>query len=249
MSAAVGLDMGSTATKAVLVESGCKVRSVVMSSMPDMLAAAHRAIAELDAVGLPVLTTGYGRGLFDGRIGQVSEITALAAGLGAVLPQARTVVDIGGQDSKVVRVMDGKVLDFAMNDRCAAGTGRFLEVMSRVLGIPFERFDELAGADVEPLQITSMCTVFAESEVIGLLSRKASPERILKGVIAAVTERVSALARQVGVEAPVAGTGGTVRSRAVVGGLSAAVGSGVIVPDEPQTVTALGAALLCERRL
>jgi predicted CoA-substrate-specific enzyme activase len=157
-------------------------------------------------------------------------------------------VDIGGQDSKVVRVEAGRVLDFAMNDRCAAGTGRFLEVMSRVLHVPFDQFDDVASEDVEPLPVTSTCTVFAESEVVGLLSLRHPPARILKGVLQSVCSRVASLGRQVGMVAPVVCTGGTVQSRAVVRSLSLALGVPVSVPPSPQRVTAIGAALLCARR-
>jgi len=244
-----GLDIGSTATKCVLMEDGRVIASVVVPSMPDMRVAAERALRECGAEGVPVLTTGYGRALYEPRLAQVSEITALAAGVGFVAPNAATVVDIGGQDSKVVRVEAGKVVDFAMNDRCAAGTGRFLEVMSRVLHVPFEEFDAVASDDVEPLPVTSTCTVFAESEVVGLLSARHSPARILKGVLVSVCSRVASLGRQVGVKAPVVATGGTMYSQAVVRTLSQALGVPVSVPPHPQMVTATGAALLCARRL
>lgn len=162
MSGFVGLDIGSSATKGALVRDGQVVATVIVPSMPDMLAAARKALAALDAGDAPVLTTGYGRALFEPRVAQVSEITALAAGIGRIHPEAQTVVDIGGQDSKVVRVAGGRVADFAMNDRCAAGTGRFLEVMSRVLHVPFDDFDRVASANVAALPVTSTCTVFAE---------------------------------------------------------------------------------------
>lgn len=244
-----GLDIGSTATKCAVVEGGRLVQAVMLPSMPDMVAAAREALRQAGAEALPVVTTGYGRALHEPRLAQVSEITALAAGVGALRPEAATVVDIGGQDSKVVRVQGGKVLDFAMNDRCAAGTGRFLEVMSRVLNIPQDRFDEVSRPEVDPLPISSTCTVFAESEVVGRLSRREPPDRILKGVLAAVCSRVAALGRQVGVAAPVVATGGPARSMAVIRALSEALGMEVlpILPD-PQGVTAFGAALICAQR-
>jgi predicted CoA-substrate-specific enzyme activase len=249
MTRVAGLDIGSTATKCVMMEDGRVIASVVVPSMPDMRVAAERALRECGAEGIPVLTTGYGRALYEARLAQVSEITALAAGVGFVAPVAATVVDIGGQDSKVVRVEAGKVVDFAMNDRCAAGTGRFLEVMSRVLHIPFEEFDAVACDEVEPLPVTSTCTVFAESEVVGLLSARHPPARILKGVLTSVCGRVASLGRQVGVKAPVVATGGTMYSQAVVRALSNALGVPVAVPAAPQFVTATGAALLCARRV
>lgn len=248
MSGFVGLDIGSSATKGALVRDGRVVATVIVLSMPDMLAAANEALAALDAGDAPVLTTGYGRALFERRLGQISEITALAAGIGRLHPEARTVVDVGGQDSKVVRIAGGRVADFAMNDRCAAGTGRFLEVMSRVLHVPFDRFDEVAASGVAPLPVTSTCTVFAESEVIGLLSAQAPRAGILKGVMASISVRIAALARQVGLEDPVFATGGAMHSKALVAALSDALGTPVRVPDDPQTVTARGAAWLCATR-
>ncbi len=248
MSRFVGLDIGSSATKGALVCDGQVLRCVIVPSMPDMLAAARQAVAALEAGDAPVLTTGYGRALFEPRIAQVSEITALAAGIGRLHPEAKTVVDIGGQDSKVVRVAEGRVADFAMNDRCAAGTGRFLEVMSRVLHVPFDRFDQVAASDVAPLPVTSTCTVFAESEVVGLLSGQAPPAGILKGVMASISVRIAALARQVGLAAPVFATGGAMHSQALVAALSDALGMPVQVPEAPQTVTARGAAWLCAQR-
>ena len=248
MNSFMGLDIGSSATKAALVTDGRVVRVAVRPSMPDMAAAAVLVVADLAAPGAPVLATGYGRLLYDARIGDVSEVTALAAGVEAVLPGTATVIDIGGQDSKAARVSAGRVVDFAMNDRCAAGTGRFLEAMSRVLGVPIDRLDEVASGPGDPVAITSTCTVFAETEVVGLLARGTPVTRVLKGLFASIVDRVAGLARQVGVAAPVAATGGALRSRAIADALSAAVGVRVVVPDSPQVVTAIGAAVLCSRR-
>jgi predicted CoA-substrate-specific enzyme activase len=249
VSRSVGLDIGSTATKAALLEGGRVVRTWIGPSMPDMAAAAARAIAEVGADGAPVLTTGYGRQLYSARIADVSEVTALAAGVEHVLPGTVTVVDIGGQDSKAARVGGGRVLDFAMNDRCAAGTGRFLEAMSRVLHIPIEQFDEVAAGAGAPVGITSTCTVFAETEVVGLMARGTPVPAVLKGLFASIADRVAGLARMVGVDAPIAGTGGALRTRALAGALSQALGAPVVVPPDPQTVTAIGAAILCVRRV
>ncbi|MBM4394297.1 MAG: 2-hydroxyglutaryl-CoA dehydratase [Deltaproteobacteria bacterium] len=248
MSRAVGLDIGSSATKAVLVEDGRPVRAVVLASMPDMHDAAVRAVAEVGGDGAPVLTTGYGRLLYEPRCGDVSEITALAAGIEAVLPGTATVIDIGGQDSKAVRVRAGRVADFAMNDRCAAGTGRFLEAMSRVLNVPLPEFDSVLASSPAAVPLSSTCTVFAETEVVGLLSRKTPVGSVLAGLFASVAGRVAGLARQVGPAAPIAATGGTMRCRSMVAALSAALGAPLVVPPDPQVVTALGAAILCERR-
>jgi predicted CoA-substrate-specific enzyme activase len=244
----VGLDIGSSATKAVLLDHGKVAGFVVTTSMPDMALAALRALGELGAADVPVLTTGYGRALLADRLGDVSEVTALAAGVEAVLPGTVTVIDIGGQDSKAARVAGGRVQDFAMNDRCAAGTGRFLEAMARVLQVPVERFDDVVGTAGGTVGITSTCTVFAETEVVGLLARNTPVDRILRGIFASIADRVAGLARQVGVAAPVAATGGAVRTLALAAALGASLGVPVRVPESPQIVTAIGAAILAERR-
>lgn len=244
-----GLDIGSSATKAVLLVDGRVERRVAVPSMPDMAAAAARAIQAIGAEGAPVLATGYGRRLYEDRCGEVSELTALAVGVEAVLPGTATVVDVGGQDSKAARVRGGRVLDFAMNDRCAAGTGAFLEAMSRVLNLPLERLDEALLGAPEPVPVSSTCTVFAQTEVVGLLARGTPVERVVAGLIASVADRVAALARQVGLDPPVAATGGAMRCRALAVALGRAAGVTMVVPEEPQFVTALGAAILCSRRV
>jgi len=248
MSRAAGLDIGSSATKAVLLDGDSIARRVVVPSTPDMAAAAARALFEVGAGDCPVLTTGYGRALLAGRIGDVSEITALAVGVEAVLPGTATVIDVGGQDSKAVRVERGRVADFAMNDRCAAGTGRFLEVMSRVLGIPMDAFDAAVAGIEDPVGITSTCAVFAESEVVALLARSLPPARVLAGLLASVSDRIGGLARQVRAVAPVAATGGALRTSSLAEAIGRAIGLPVVVPPDPQLVTALGAALLCRKR-
>jgi len=244
----LGLDIGSANTKAVLLADGKVEREVVLPSMPDMAGAARRAVIAVGGLDAPVMTTGYGRHLYAGRCGEVSEVTALAMGIEAVLPKTATVVDIGGQDSKAVRVRAGRVLDFAMNDRCAAGTGRFLEAMSRVLNVPLDRFDEVLAGHPTPVPLSSTCAVFAETEAVGLLAQGVPPEGVLAGLIAAIAGRVAALVLQVGVTPPVAATGGAMRCQALVLAISRAIGAKVEVPRSPLCVTALGAARLCAER-
>lgn len=245
----LGLDIGSTATKGILIDEHGRVnKRVIRSSTPNMQAAAGLVNDEIGVGDAFVVTTGYGRELFTKRSDTVSEITALGMGINAVFPGVRTVVDIGGQDSKVAILNNGRVMDFTMNDRCAAGTGRFLEVMSRVLDVPMSDFDGVAASTTEAQHITSTCTVFAESEVVGLLSRNVEIPKILRGLMASIADRVAALAGQLSLAEPVAATGGTMRSRAVVEALSGALGVNVVVVPHPQTVTALGAALVGMKR-
>ena len=245
----LGLDIGSSATKAVVLdENGVVLYSGIHPSTPDMLAAAMKAWKVAGPVD-KVITTGYGRELFENRDMVVTEITALAAGANQVLRGVELVVDMGGQDSKAVRVGMGRVLDFVMNDRCAAGTGRFLEVMSRVLGVPLSDFDQVVSTAERAYPITSTCTVFAESEVVGLMAKGVATPEILKGLIQGIAQRVAALASQVGVEEPVLLTGGPMRSRSVASALCRELGVSGFRPLPPDTVTAMGAAFLGLKRM
>ena len=240
----LGLDIGSSATKAVVLdESGEVVESFVIPSTPDMGAAARRAI-DMTGHRDAVITTGYGRMLCEKRDMVVTEITALAAGANQVFNGVNLVVDMGGQDSKAVKVGQGRVLDFVMNDRCAAGTGRFLEVMSRVLGVPLDKFDETVAQADKAYPITSTCTVFAESEVVGLMAKGVPIPEILKGLISGIAQRVTALAGQIGIEEPVVLSGGPMRCKSVAKAFAEELGVPVYLPDPPNTITAMGAAYL-----
>ena len=160
-------------------------------------------------------------------------------------PEAQTVIDIGGQDSKVVAIgPSGKPLDFAMNDKCAAGTGRFLEVMARALQLDLEELGPCALRAGRAAGISSTCTVFAESEVISLVAEGVDREEIVAGICQAIARRVGAMARRVGVEPPVVFAGGVAKNVGVVHALEEILGQELIVPEEPQVVGALGAALL-----
>ena len=186
MNYTVGIDSGSTATKGILLADGVIVRRFLCPTPFRPADAIHEAWETLRA-GLtetPFLTlTGYGRQLVDFADKQVTEISCHGLGARLLAPDTRTVIDIGGQDSKVIQLdAGGNLSDFLMNDKCAAGTGRFLEVISRTLGASVEQLDAITDG-VEPHAITSMCTVFAESEVISLRSAGVAPEAILAGVV------------------------------------------------------------------
>ena len=175
----------------------------------------------------------------------VSEITCHGRGAHFQLPKARTVIDIGGQDSKVITLADnGRALDFVMNDKCAAGTGRFLEVMSQALDVPLDDFAEFSRRASAPVQISNTCTVFAESEVIGLMARKQSREDIIAGLHASIARRVFALSNRLRVEDNVALTGGVARNGGVKDAIEKAAGRTLHVPSLPQVNGALGAALI-----
>jgi (R)-2-hydroxyacyl-CoA dehydratese activating ATPase len=240
----LGLDVGSRTVDAVWMEDGAVVDRAVL----DAGAAPQDAAAEL-AGRRPVermVATGYGRHAAAERFGAevVTEIGAYALGASRLFPEARSILDIGGQDTKVILLgPGGKVLDFEMNDKCAAGTGRFLEVMARAFGVEVgELADEALAAD-DAVTVSAMCTVFAESEVIGLLHRGEPRARIARGLHEAVARRTLSALRRVRAEPPLVFAGGGARNAALVELVSAGTDGVVLVAPEPQTVGALGAAL------
>ena len=191
-----------------------------------------------------ILVNGYGRVSFNGAFRTVTEISCHARGVAALCPEARTIIDIGGQDSKVISINEkGKVEDFAMNDKCAAGTGRFLQIMANTLGMDV---GELAASEdpSEMVGINSMCTVFAESEIIGLLARGSPKGGIIAGLHQSVGKRVATMARRLGVKEKVVFTGGVAQNAGVRRTLEEELKSKVFVPGECQFTGALGAALL-----
>ena len=252
---ALGLDSGSTTTKIVGVsEDGSLAWHRLEDADPVADAQARRLVAaareEAGNPTVPVVATGYGRKLVGDADRAVTEITAHARGVFRQLAQAGTLVDIGGQDSKVIRVGPrGNVLDFAMNDKCAAGTGRFLENTAARLRVPLEELDATALSGTEETAISSTCTVFAESEIISLLARGTPLAPILRGLHRALVRRVAAMVRAVGIDGPVFLSGGVARNRAVQVMLAAELGvPGVVVPEHPQLMGAYGAALVALER-
>lgn len=191
-----------------------------------------------------VVATGYGRKLISQADRTVTEITCQARGVRHRVPDVRTIVDIGGQDSKLVRMArGGAVADFVMNDRCAAGTGRFLEVVATRLGVRLDSLGELADRAPLPAVISSMCVVFAETEIVGLLASGSSPEDIAAGVQASIASRVAAMAGGSLTE-PVVFTGGVALVPGMDTALAAALSHPLTISPDPQITAALGAALL-----
>ena len=192
-----------------------------------------------------VVATGSGRGILDFAHERVTEITCLAKGVHLLLPDSRTIIDIGGQDTKVIRIDDrGRVVAFDMNDKCAAGTGRFLEVMAGALNVDLETMGDRSLQFENALEISSVCTVFAESEVISLVSEGKAVNDILHALHHAVADRTLSLLDRVGVEGEIAMTGGVAKNIGVVKALEARIGLPLKVYEEPQIVGALGAALI-----
>jgi (R)-2-hydroxyacyl-CoA dehydratese activating ATPase len=246
----VGIDSGSATTKAVLVNNGQIVARVVLPTGFDFLSAAENAYnkvlvnAGVDKKDVSrVYATGYGRNSIKFADKAVSEITTHAMGVYHLYPEVNGVIDIGGQDSKVISVNNGKVTDFLMNDKCAAGTGKFLEYTARALEIPIDEFGPLALTSKTPASITSMCTVFAESEAISLRARGFKKEDIAAGLIESIARRVAVMARQVGLKQNIAFVGGVAKNAGIKAALEKELDISLYVPPEPQITGALGAAL------
>lgn len=248
--AGVGVDVGSTATKVAVVDArGELVHTALMPTGYSSVDAAARARECLEATGFSpdrpgvrVVATGYGRVAVPFADKVVTEITCHGRGAARLFGGQGTVVDVGGQDTKVIRLRGGRVTKFVMNDKCAAGTGRFLEVMADRLGVGHDELSELARAG-EPIKISSMCTVFAESEVISLVGRGEPRESIARGVVESVVGRVATLAGSAGGAAPYFLTGGLCDNAYVVERLSATLGAPVTTCPEARYAGAIGAAL------
>lgn len=246
----IGIDVGSTTTKAVVVdEEGNVAARALEPTRPRMADQCEAMVGRLrEAAGnqaLPVVATGYGRKLVRGAARQITEITCHARGAYAVVRRAGLLVDMGGQDTKVIRISGGgRVEDFAMNDKCAAGTGRFLEVIVPRLDVPWEKLRETYRAAPRRVAVSSTCTVFAESEVISLVANGEPVEGIVRGLHDALADRVASLAaRLVQGANEVLLSGGVANNGAMVDALAARFGLPVTVIDEPVFVGALGAAL------
>ncbi|MEJ2529972.1 MAG: acyl-CoA dehydratase activase, partial [Gammaproteobacteria bacterium] len=196
-----------------------------------------------------LIATGYGRKLFKEADDSISEITANAIGAhetGKAFGGVRTIINIGGQDSKAIQLdEDGHVANFAMNDKCAAGTGRFLDVTARNLEIDLEELgDYHFNAENAPLAINSTCTVFAESEIIGMLAKGHGKGEIVAGIHYSIAKRTVRLAKRVGIEDRVYFDGGPALNKGLVAALEEEMQREIIVPEHPQTTTAFGAAVL-----
>jgi (R)-2-hydroxyacyl-CoA dehydratese activating ATPase len=241
-----GLDVGSRTVKIVAVErDGSVAVSRRLETTPDLLGDL-RALVEAAGCG-PLVVTGYGRALaevaFEAR--SVTEIKAAARGATALHPGCRTIVDIGGQDTKVISLDgSGRVTRFEMNDRCAAGAGRFLEIMAAALRFGLDEFGPAGLRGADSVTLSNLCAVFAESEVVGLMTRGHPRDDIARGVHRAIASRTAGMVRRVSLEPPVLFAGGGARNSCLVALLAEALGRPLVVPEDPQMVTAHGAALM-----
>ncbi|MFH1089942.1 MAG: acyl-CoA dehydratase activase [Pseudomonadota bacterium] len=247
-----GIDIGSITAKAAVMDNG-RILGVKVGETGYQAAEAGRQVYEelLAELGLKasdiarVISTGYGRNSLNFVDKAITEIMCHGAGAHFLKPDVRLVIDIGGQDSKVLVLnRDGQVQDFVMNDKCAAGTGRFLEVMARALKLELEELGPMSLLADRPARISNICTVFAESEVISLISKGETRENILAGVHQAVASRVSALAKRVGVKKPVLMTGGVAKNIGVVKALEKNLQAEIDVLETAQVNGAIGAAVM-----
>ncbi|MEW6078658.1 MAG: acyl-CoA dehydratase activase [Thermodesulfobacteriota bacterium] len=257
----LGIDIGSLSSDAVLIDRDETVlaTSVVPTGARNQEAIERATNEVLQKSGLTkdrlaaIVSTGYGRNRVTDRLCAVTEITCHAKGILAFYPQTRVLIDIGGQDSKVILLdADGKVTDFAMNDKCAAGTGRFLEAMARALQVDIDEMGELDKGAQAGLTISSMCTVFAESEVVSLIANGTPVKEIVNGLNRSIASRTVSLVKRVASDLngyAVAMSGGVARNNGVVRAISEALGGvSVLVPELPDTVGAMGAALIAKER-
>ncbi len=255
-----GIDIGSTYTKAVLLDesravratairrSGYKPSTAASSVFDDLIA--NAAVARSDVTY--IATTGYGRYMVPFRHTQITELTCHAVATGYHFPNVRTILDIGGQDIKAIRVDDlGRVRAFRLNDKCAAGTGAFLEKTARYLGLQTGDIGPYALRSTTPVEISSVCAVFAESEVINHLASGIMPEDIMEGAIVALGGRAVQLMKRVGLEPDFALAGGMTNNAAMVAALTTRLGAPLHLPPNAlgQLNGAFGAALLGLRRV
>jgi predicted CoA-substrate-specific enzyme activase len=250
-----GIDVGSITTKAAVMKDGELQSTKIILTSYDAQNAGRKVFEEiLSDLQLiqekidNIIATGYGRNSIDFAGRAVTEITCHAAGAHYLNPAVRSVIDIGGQDSKAIVVdAKGNVQDFAMNDKCAAGTGRFLEVMARALEVKLDDFGEISLKAQKPAKISSLCTVFAESEVISLIAKGEKRENIIAGIHDSIGSRVIAMGKRIGLTAPIMMTGGVAKNIGVVKALESKLDATIEVSSNAQLTGAIGAALIASK--
>lgn len=247
----MGIDIGSTACKGVVMDENKNIVASAVIPSGTGTSGPRKLEAELTAAcGIEksefskIVATGYGRQQYEGADKQPSELSCHTKGVVFLIPGVRTIIDIGGQDAKAIKLnAKGKMDNFVMNDKCAAGTGRFLDVMAKVLETEISNLEKLDAAAEDPVSISNTCTVFAESEVISHLSANVSKEDIVAGIHNSVAKRVASLAKRIGIQDEVVMVGGVARNGGVVRAMGEALGKKVVVPQQAQLTGAIGAAL------
>jgi predicted CoA-substrate-specific enzyme activase len=247
-----GVDIGSTMTKVVLTDKAANL----LSTIKGPTGAEHRQLAnevmrqaleeaslQIDGISY-IVATGYGRLNVPFADRQITELSCHARGVYSLFPNVRTAIDIGGQDAKCMKIDNGRLVNFVMNDKCAAGTGRFLEVTATALGIKLEDMGDISLKATKKVQISTLCTIFAQQEVVALISRGERLENILAGLHDALAGRIATLARRLGIEPDLVLTGGVAKNVGMVTAMKESLGFEILVPEEPLITGALGAAIL-----
>jgi (R)-2-hydroxyacyl-CoA dehydratese activating ATPase len=253
-----GIDLGSVSTEALILKKNPNENSIlsyiIIPTGSDTKEASSRCFRlALEKAALvqsnidAVVATGYGRVNVSFADKNITEISCHARGVLENFNDVRTIIDIGGQDCKVIRVDEtNRPVDFLMNDKCAAGTGRFLEVMAKVLEIDISHFGKIFLSTDESVDITSTCTVFAESEIVSLIGHGVGKNIIIKGLIYSIADRINSMVERIGLEVPVCLTGGVAKNAGVKKAIEEKLGATLKLPDEPQITGALGAAILAQ---
>ncbi|UCH98255.1 MAG: 2-hydroxyglutaryl-CoA dehydratase [Candidatus Aminicenantes bacterium] len=260
----LGIDIGSSSTKGVILDMEKNILAkrvirtkpkhsdgveiIIESIIKDIRSSLNSSNREVSREDIKhCIGTGYGRNNIDCADKVITEITCHAKGANYYFPYAKTVIDIGGQDSKVIRIdNEGKVIDFVMNDKCAAGTGRFLEAACKILKVPLEEFGKISRRATSPCKISSTCVVFAESEIISKLAEGVKSESIAKGIHHAMVSRLLSMGKRIRIHPPIVFTGGVAENEGMVEEVVTLLGiekTAMWVPDEPKIIGALGAAL------
>jgi (R)-2-hydroxyacyl-CoA dehydratese activating ATPase len=247
MTSYAGIDIGSRSIELVVVDARGRIMDFFQADTGfDPITQANRLLKKVAPD--QIMATGYGRGLFETAFDDaqtVTEIKAHARGVVSCFPEAATILDIGGQDSKAIALNDrGRVKKFEMNDRCAAGTGKFLEIMAKNLGFSIDEFGVAALAAQNDLSINSMCTVFAESEVTSLIARGADRKEIARGLHLSVVKRAAGMINRVSSQGAIVFSGGVANNPCIRELISQKLDRQVLVPETPQMMGALGAALI-----
>ena len=246
-----GIDIGSTMTKVVILNGGA-IDSIIGPTGPEQRRLANKVMEEaLKKAGISlqaisyIVSTGYGRVNVPFADRQFTEITCHAKGIISLFPKARTIIDIGGQDVKAIKIdAKGKTVDFVMNDKCAAGSGRFIEVIADTLGVSLDEVGDLSLQSKNSAKISNICTIWAQQEVAASLAQGIPVSDLLAGVHHSLADRISRMVNRLKVEEAVIVTGGGAKNKGLLKALSEQLGHEILVPEEPLITGALGAALM-----
>lgn len=247
---ALGIDIGSRTAKLVLIKNNEIVFSEILDTGVNPLITANKLLSKMNTEydipsQTPIYSTGYGRKILKSAQKAISEISCHAKGVHYLFPEAKTIIDIGGQDSKIILLEEnGKVVDFVMNDKCAAGTGRFLEVAADILELTVKDLGPVSLKTDKSISINSTCVVFAESEIIGLIAKQKELPLIVAGIHNSIAHRIKSLITQLSWKNPVVFTGGVAKNIGMRKAISQALQCELLIPENSSITGALGAALI-----